>query len=334
MKKLFTLLFAAVTVLSMFLPQASAQTINIAQEAPPPVSVQAGTYKGWNAALRYYSMTPTFTLNAGGTFELETETIDGTAYANGTWDTQNTGGKTTVTLHVVKKDDGRLDGLFKESYTFELTANGVLTTKFTDNAVFYTSSEYRLYNPGPSAWARDQVNEAIALGLVPEPLQTGYQRPITRGEFCRVAVMLYEMKNGIINPGRENFDYYTDAYDEYPAKARTIGIMGETVPGKFSPYSNLTREQAAVALNNLSSWLDLKWGRQPLRYGDAASISSWAKDAVGAVSNAGIMGSTDGNMFSPKGVFTREQAYVTLYKMYTAARAAGGWFFMDESDVY
>ena len=38
----------------------------------------------------------------------------------------------------------------------------------------------------PDGWAVQEVEYAIGLGLVPEDLQNGYSRDITRGEFCRL----------------------------------------------------------------------------------------------------------------------------------------------------
>ena len=45
----------------------------------------------------------------------------------------------------------------------------------------------------PSDWAKTEVESAISQGLVPHDLQSSYQTPITRQEFCRLAVTMVEV---------------------------------------------------------------------------------------------------------------------------------------------
>ena len=45
----------------------------------------------------------------------------------------------------------------------------------------------------PHSWAQAEVQQAISNGLVPLDLQGDYDQPITRQEFCRLAVALVEV---------------------------------------------------------------------------------------------------------------------------------------------
>ena len=56
----------------------------------------------------------------------------------------------------------------------------------------------------PSAWAQNQVNEAISYGLVPQSIQGDYQSPITRLEFAELMVELV-------------MDYYGEYSNPYTA---------------------------------------------------------------------------------------------------------------------
>lgn len=50
-------------------------------------------------------------------------------------------------------------------------------------------------------------------------------------------------------------------------------------------------------------------------WADASQISSWAHEGINYVVGAGIMNGTGENKFEPQGMFTREQAIVTVYRM-------------------
>ena len=50
-------------------------------------------------------------------------------------------------------------------------------------------------------------------------------------------------------------------------------------------------------------------------WADASQISSWAHEGINYVVGAGIMNGTGENRFEPQGLFTREQAIATVYRM-------------------
>jgi len=56
-------------------------------------------------------------------------------------------------------------------------------------------------------------------------------------------------------------------------------------------------------------------------FSDNAKIASWAKDYVGIAQATGIMSGTGDNNFSPTDNYTREQSFVTLYKVWEMVQA-------------
>ena len=48
---------------------------------------------------------------------------------------------------------------------------------------------------------------------------------------------------------------------------------------------------------------------------DQASIASWASGAVSAIVDRGVMNGTGGGAFSPLDSYSRQQAYVTMYRL-------------------
>ncbi|MDR1703469.1 MAG: S-layer homology domain-containing protein [Clostridiales bacterium] len=167
----------------------------------------------------------------------------------------------------------------------------------------------------PSSWAASQVNAAINAGLVPQGLQAKYTQAATRAEFCALAATLYETATGQEITGRKTF---TDTKDVNVEKLASIGVVsGTNAEGTvFNPDARLTREQAATMLSRLASAIGNPLPKQAATFADNAAISSWAKESVGQMQSAGIMGGIGNNIFSPQGEYTREQSIVTILRLY------------------
>ena len=174
----------------------------------------------------------------------------------------------------------------------------------------------------PSGWARDDVAWAREKITIPAALLSDYRRPITRAEFCSLAVAAVEAENrrsigyllekkGLQAQG----EFYTDCNDPDVVAATLLGVVQGVGDGLFAPDVTLTREQAAVLLCNLRTALnrELPKGELP-DYADRAALGAWAKEAVADVSIAGLMQGVDGNYFDPTGLLTREQAIVILLR--------------------
>jgi len=179
----------------------------------------------------------------------------------------------------------------------------------------------------PSSWAIEQVNEAISANIVPTTLQSRYNQPITRAEFCALAVALYENVKGEITERRT----FADTNDVNVQKMAALGVVGGTDATRnlFSPDTNLTREQAAVILARLAETLDNPLPKLDSRATDRGSFSSWAIEAIGQVQAVGIMGGTGNNMFSPSQPYTREQSILTILRLYKYEITSFDWWLWD-----
>jgi len=181
--------------------------------------------------------------------------------------------------------------------------------------VFSTSSlSTTVLASNPSSWAEPHVREAIRVNIVPSRLQSNFTQPITRAEFAALAVRLYETVKG-----RQSITAqmtFNDTNDRNVEKMGGLGIISGVGGGYFNPDGNITREQAAVMTVRLAHalWADFSVN-YPTFY-DSASISSWAIEAVGQAQAYGLMGGTGGNMFSPRGTYTREQSIVTMLRLF------------------
>lgn len=103
---------------------------------------------------------------------------------------------------------------------------------------------------GASDWAVPYISTAISHNLIPENLQSGYTAPITRAEFCALAVAVYEVKLGSEISERVMF---TDTSDLNVEKAAGIGAVSGKSDGIFDPDAEITRQEAAVILTQLAS---------------------------------------------------------------------------------
>ena len=164
-----------------------------------------------------------------------------------------------------------------------------------------------------SPWARSWVQYAIDMGIVPQLLQTQYTRPITRAEFAALAVGLYEtVMRYEITPNI----MFNDTNDLNVRKMGTLGVVQGVGNGNFAPNNTLTREQAAVMLARLAEAMGQPLPQHAPTFADSGSISPWAIDAVGQVQAAGVMQGVYNSVFSPAGVYTREQSIVTILRLY------------------
>lgn len=164
----------------------------------------------------------------------------------------------------------------------------------------------------PSAWAEKEITKAIDERLVPAILQNNYRDDITRGEFCSIAVKLYESVTKKEITGRVKFDDNALLSVE---KLAYEGIVHGLGNNKFNPDGKIKREEAAVILSKLSEKLGMNLVSGDISFTDSQSISTWAIDDVKKVYTAKIMQGVSERRFSPKSHYTKEQAIATLLRL-------------------
>lgn len=172
---------------------------------------------------------------------------------------------------------------------------------------------------GPSSWAADEVQKAVNAGLVPQDLQSGYREPITRQDFCRLIWTMLEKQPGCAGWLQSGTPVaFTDTYNEAVLNCARLAIVsGVSNDGQFAPYNQLKRSEAAKILA-LTTQL-LKDGDGPLSatppvFSDRA-IFGWAEPFIDYCSSNGIMNGENG-AFNPGGTFSREQAILTICRIY------------------
>jgi hypothetical protein len=107
--------------------------------------------------------------------------------------------------------------------------------------------------------------------------------------------------------------WYTDAI----AWASANGIVNGHGNGLFKPYDSLTREQKAVVLKSYAKWKDADINNSEYinAYGDADSVSFWAKDAKNwAYGNNLITGRTRSALM-PQSYANRAEKAISLHRL-------------------
>jgi len=190
------------------------------------------------------------------------------------------------------------------------------------------------YNIEPvSQWAVADIEKAISLKLIPPLMQRNYRENISRADFCKLAVNLLVQKTGksleeLLKENRALIQYnaFTDTSDEEILAANALGIVNGVGKGRFNPNGMISRQEAAVMLMRTAAVLGItETDELPEVFADSDAFADWARDAIAFVSslkdktsNKKIMGGVGNGNFSPLGSYTREQAFVTMLRLFNA----------------
>ena len=119
----------------------------------------------------------------------------------------------------------------------------------------------------------------------------------------------------ILSPTRELADQTAEALSNYAADTpiRT-GVVSGTTDTAFAPDININREQMAVIMKNYAAKLGYTIPKtlEVVNFADSAGISSWAKEAVKSMQQAGILAGKTNNCFDPAGTATRAEVAAVL----------------------
>lgn len=228
-------------------------------------------------------------------------------------------------------DTGKVQWLTKSSYDAD------------QKAVIFEAQHFSIYgvgykNPIPNFtdinghWAKEHILFTVSRGLFSGTSKTTFSpnTTLTRGMFVTALGRLAG-----INPAdykNEKFtDVKTDAYyAPYVNWAASKGIVNGTGATTFAPDNKITREQMAVIMKNYADKMGYSIPKtlEAVTFADNAQISSWAKDAVKTMQQAGVLSGKANNLFDPKGNATRAEAATVLHRFVEVIidpQSANGW---------
>ena len=241
-------------------------------------------------------------------------------------------GEAAGNLYAVYVDDaGKVEWITRSSYDASQKAVVFETGHFSVYGVGYKTF-VPAFTDITGHWAADNILFVASRGLLSGTSDTTFSpnSGMTRGMFVTALGRLAG-----IDPDSYKTGKFTDVkanayYAPYVNWAAQTGIVEGVTATTFAPDTNINREQMAVIMKNYAAKLgyDLPQTLKAVTFADNTQISSWAKDAVKSMQQAGILTGKNGNKFDPKGIATRAEVATVLRRFVEIVidpQAANGW---------
>ena len=189
---------------------------------------------------------------------------------------------------------------------------------------------YNLYKGTKlSTWAQKYANMAALLSLMPEEVSDYFAEPITRSDFATLtanylASLIGASYDELISQfGSKSF---SDCDKEAVQICAVLGIITGYTDGTFKPNSNITRQEAATMLSRIAMLTGCYANSYNGEFSDANGL--WGESYIGNTSklkdpfmDAAVMNGVGSGAFSPDEYYTREQAIVTIVRLFGATVA-------------
>ena len=162
-----------------------------------------------------------------------------------------------------------------------------------------------------SHWAFDAINYLRWEGVVMGSDFNNYypENTVTRAEITAMLTRAYK-----ISGGESNFsDVDTGAWYYAPISAAFSRGLVSGDGEAFHPGENITRQDLAAMIYRFAKDSGVEFASGELNFPDNSDISDYAKEAVAALANAGIIRGVDGGFFAPMQNATRAQAAQLIY---------------------
>lgn len=213
-------------------------------------------------------------------------------------------------------DSGKLKTV-RGKYDESTNTVTIVTAHFSKYAVGYNEVEFEDVQEG--AWYRDAVAFMAAREII-SGIGNGKFDPegkLTRGQFIVMVMKAYG-----IDPDTDIADNFGDAgdtyYTGYIAAAKRLGITGGIGNNLFAPEREITRQEMFTllykVLKELGELPQTTNGKKISSFTDSGSISEYAKEAISALVEAGIITGSNGKL-APEATTTRAQMVQTLYNL-------------------
>ena len=190
--------------------------------------------------------------------------------------------------------------------TVEVTVNSpTATTRFNDMA------NYSWAVPGVEFMAAYGITTGTGNGSTFSPGDK-----LTRGDYVLMLVRAF----GFTSTSTANFnDVPADSwYTEALAIARAQGIIEADANGNFRPTEPVTREDSMLylyrAMQKSGRTIANAYDTYLSRYPDGASVSDYARSAMAALTQAGIIQGDQAGRLNPQNTLTRAEMAVILHR--------------------
>ena len=180
-----------------------------------------------------------------------------------------------------------------------------------------TDPPYQASDP-PSEWATDYVVRAVEYGVVPSNLRNDFTGEITRSDYCTVLALVLLQKDF-----KSYTEYklpedppFTDSGDPDVWWLNSMEVVSGVGDNQFNPDGSITRQEAAVLLRRAAVKLGVDDVGTNTEFVDQGQVADWAVEGLNFVVANGIMSGKGDNIFDPLGSYTREEAYITMVRLF------------------
>ena len=200
--------------------------------------------------------------------------------------------------------------------TDNTAADNTDKTEKTDNGTNKAAEVYKGFADVKGLWCEKMVNELHEKGIVNGRTATLFapNENLTRAEL----VQLLANMNGIdLSAYKNKTSKFTDVnknawYYAAVVWAEENNIVYGVSADKFAPEKNISREDTAAIIYR---YMGISADTNAKSFADSASISGYAKEAVGTLSSKGIINGYPDNSFKPKNTITRAETASILYNI-------------------
>ncbi len=246
--------------------------------------------------------------------------------ANGAIVSDLKGGAATIGIPYKPSLTEKTDNL----YAVYVDKNGtpqLLDSSYDNGQVIFSRNSLSVYGvsykaPAPAFtdttthWAKNDIDFVASRDLISSTTATTFSpdTAISRADF----LMALGKLSGADVSGYKTSSFtdvkVTDTampYIEWAVKNEIVQGIGNN---QFGPDIKIRRQDMAVMMTNYAkaTGYTLPVSRQTITFADNAKISSYAKDAVKAIQQAGIIAGKGNNLFDPQGNATRAEASIIL----------------------
>ncbi len=200
-------------------------------------------------------------------------------------------------------------------------ANSGMVTFLTHHLSQYTIAWVKktFQDLSKAEWARTAIEVLASKGTIQGVSSTQYlpNANITRADYLKLLITVLDLDAPVL----QNFsDVNTsDYYYKTVGIAKALGITTGTGNNQFSPKATITRQDMIVmtekAMRMTDKTLEIGHSENLSQFKDANGIADYAKNSMAVFVDNQLVTGNNG-LIMPKGVTTRAQAAVILYRIY------------------
>ena len=137
--------------------------------------------------------------------------------------------------------------------------------------------------------------------------------PVTRAEFAKLITVALGIDNSYATANFTDVSSNQWHY-RYVASAVNNGIILGYPDGSFDPNAQISRQDMAVIIARAMGYRDGS-PASGLYFADADQVAEYAVGHVGYCTEKGYITGRPGNIMDPKGITTRAEAAVVIYRL-------------------